>query len=864
MNNLEQVRHTLVIEDPTYRRIISLDGATYSIGRHSSNDIVLSCQKISRHHATLLRRTDVKTNDYSYWILDGDLQGNRSRNGIYINGKKCLVHELKHGDSIKFSSDAKAKYQVVSGLGEDLENIDLVSSEITPVVPEKVANKKAAFNKDTLVVPEQPSRQNAYYSQSEKSGIGGIKGSTSSQTPSNSFAELSPQPIIEIDLNGKITYINSAAIVNFKDIEQQKLSHPVLENLIPQCHSNKGKLFVREVTVDGKIFQQNTYYIPTGQVIRSYLFDITKQKFLEKQLQAQEVFKKSIFKEVTEGIIIVDGKTNKIIEANYVCYELLGYSLQEIHGMTIYELSAEQDRLTTILQKASADRISFKGQGLFRHRDGSSVDLNLKIISISSEERGKLCVIIYPATKSRDVSHDSLAINIDKRNIFYEQLDLAIANAQRNQTLLAIILFSIDFFPNIQETIGHEQSDRLLHGIAQRLQYSLRSGDTITLWQKDKFALLLSQIGGVEEVAKISQRIQKSLEQFFKIGEDRFSIKTNMGIAVYPYDGKDCDTLIKNANLALYRTQSRDYLSASPTNHPNNYQFYNSTMNSQASVVLHLENQLSHALERKEFKLYYQPQININDGNIQGIEALLRWEHPELGLVSPASFINLAEQTGLIIPIGEWVIRTACSQNKIWLSQGAPPLRVSVNVSPLQFQQPDFPETIDKILRETELEANLLELEVTTTTLMENVEYSCRILNQLQNLGVHISIDDFATGFSSLEYLKQFPFNTLKIDRTFIQELKNDPKDLAIISALVELGKGFNLRVVAEGVETQEQIELLRSLKCEQMQGFWFSRPLAAEETTKLLPFSYEEDEEEEDNDEDELDSEFNLNLNSD
>jgi EAL domain-containing protein (putative c-di-GMP-specific phosphodiesterase class I) len=260
-------------------------------------------------------------------------------------------------------------------------------------------------------------------------------------------------------------------------------------------------------------------------------------------------------------------------------------------------------------------------------------------------------------------------------------------------------------------------------------------------------------------------------------------------------------------------------------------------MNAQASTVMRLENLLQQALKQQEFKLYYQPQVNINNGQIQGIEALLRWQHPELGMVSPTSFIKLAEQNGLIVPIGEWVLKTACTQNKLWQSQGLSTLRVSVNLSSVQLQQPNLPFTIADILEETELEADLLELEINAAILMHNVEYSRHILSQLTDLGVRICIDDFASGFSALNYLKKLPFHTLKIDQSFIQQLRNDPQDVAIVSALVSLGRGFNLRVVAEGVETEQQIELLRSLHCEQMQGFWFSHPLTAEDTTKMLPF---------------------------
>ena len=340
MNNLESVSHTLVIEDPTFTRTINLDGATYSIGRHSSNDIVLSCQKTSRHHATLLRRTDVKTNDYSYWILDGDLQGNRSRNGIYINGKKCLVHELKHGDAIKFSGDARAKYQVVSGLSQEAK---------PPVVSDNIVNHQTAFNKETLAISESPIRHGDYAHQ---------------ELPSNSFAELSPQPIVEIDLYGKITYMNSAALLNFQEIQQQQLNHPVLENLISLCHSQNGKLFTREVEVNGRYFRQDTFYLPSNKILRSYLFDITNEKTLAQQLKAKETLQESIFKELREGVIVVNGTTKKIIEANKNCSDLLGYSLKEIRDMNIYNLSFETETLATTVQRVIDERASYQGQSL--------------------------------------------------------------------------------------------------------------------------------------------------------------------------------------------------------------------------------------------------------------------------------------------------------------------------------------------------------------------------------------------------------------------------------------------------------------------------------------------------------------------
>ncbi len=816
----ETARHILVIEDPSFRRTVSLDGATYSIGRHSSNDIVLSCQRTSRHHATLLRRTDVKTNHFSYWILDGDLQGNRSRNGIYINGKKCLVHELKQGDVIKFSGEAQAKYSIVPNnaqIDEQFNNINPESSNLAAQV--EADSKKTVLNKETLIaISEQPVNN----------------GSNSSLINYPSVAELSPQPIIEIDLQGNITYANSAAILKFKDLHQKSSSHPLFKDLISLCNQHNTDLLVREINIDRQTFQQNARYIPDNQTIRSYIFDLTEQKNLARQLAAKEALYQNILKQVIEGIIVVNGATKRIIEVNKACSNLLGYSTEEMLKMTIYELSFEEEKLAASLQKIVTDKSNFIGAILLRHQDGTIININTKIDLINTGESADFCIVLYRSTEHNYFSLDSLDIDLTKREVFYRQLASGISNAKRNQKLLAVMFFSLDFLLDIQETIGYEKSNRLLSSLAERLRACLRSGDTVSHWKEDKFALLMPQIDGIEEVAKISQRIQESLEQSFKIGENQFNVTSNIGIAIYPQDGIEIDSLLKNAEAALHRAQRNN----------NNYQFYSSAMNSQALVMLQLEELLHHALERNEFKLYYQPQINVNDGTVQGIEALLRWENPELGLVSPASFIKLAEQTGLIIPIGEWVIRTACSQNKQWQLKGAPPLRISVNISLVQFQQPSLATTIAEILAETELEPSLLELEIAASTLMEDIEYARQMLELLQHIGVHVSIDGFATGFSSFENLKQFSFNTLKIDRSFVQELTNQPQDLAVISALIELGKGFDLRVVAEGVETRQQIELLRSLDCQQMQGFWFSRPLNAEEATKLLPFDYNDESE--------------------
>jgi diguanylate cyclase (GGDEF)-like protein/PAS domain S-box-containing protein len=805
-------KHILVIEEASFKRTLILDAATYSIGRHSSQDIILSSQKVSRHHATLLRRTDVRTNNYSYWILDGDLQGNRSRNGVFINGKKCLVHELKHGDIIKFGAEVTARYQILSDLTENLLAIGIASTKEEFNNQASLDSKKTVFNKETVISPYQ---QNTELDDYELIRLA-------------SFAELNPQPIIEIDLQGNITYLNSAAIINFKDLHKKRENHPLIAGLIDRCNEESGNLLIRKVEVDGKIFEQNAHYLPENKLIRSYLIDITEPKKIANKLENQEELYRNLLEETPVGILLVDKGTEKIIDINTFACKLLGYSPEKIQKLSIYNLSWEKETLKVILQQLSKEKRNFTGEILLRNQNDYAVNLKIKINLIGSGIEEKFLIVLEELQEKKSVAEEEQLISLPNRIFFQQQLGTAIANGKREQKLIAVMYLNVDLYSEIKETLGDTLTKQLLYSFADRLKACIRTGDTIAYCGGDRFAVLMPQINTIEDVAKVSQRILDNLEEFFKVGENQLQLKSHIGIAIYPQDGEQVDTLIKNAQFALSRSHFKD----SPR-----YEFYNSTMNAQASTVMRLENLLQQALKQQEFKLYYQPQVNINNGQIQGIEALLRWQHPELGMVSPTSFIKLAEQNGLIVPIGEWVLKTACTQNKLWQSQGLSTLRVSVNLSSVQLQQPNLPFTIADILEETELEADLLELEINAAILMHNVEYSRHILSQLTDLGVRICIDDFASGFSALNYLKKLPFHTLKIDQSFIQQLRNDPQDVAIVSALVSLGRGFNLRVVAEGVETEQQIELLRSLHCEQMQGFWFSHPLTAEDTTKMLPF---------------------------
>ncbi len=421
--------------------------------------------------------------------------------------------------------------------------------------------------------------------------------------------------------------------------------------------------------------------------------------------------------------------------------------------------------------------------------------------------------------------HDTLT-QLPKRTILTCQLSEAITKAEQNSHFLAVIFFDLDRFKVINDTLGHQTGDRLLQSVVQRLKNCLQGQDLIFRWGNDEFTLLLPQIKDREVPSAISQRILDVLKSPFQIDDKQIHITGSVGIATYPEHGQDAETLLQNADAALSQAKQRG---------SNNYQYYNPTLNIQAQKLLTLETLLHSALKNNEFLLYYQPIVNITTGRIAKMEALLRWNNPKFGLVSPNLFIPLAEENGEIIPIGEWVLKTACAQNKAWQEMGLSPIKMSVNLSVRQFQQTNLVSMVTTILQETDLEPEYLELEITETVTMKDTELAKDILQKFHKMGISLSMDDFGTGYSSLGYLKQFPFCTLKIDRTFVKDLHPASQDIAIIDAVIALGQGLNLNIVAEGVETEELKDLLKNLGCEYIQGYLFSKPLPAAEATELL-----------------------------
>ncbi len=420
------------------------------------------------------------------------------------------------------------------------------------------------------------------------------------------------------------------------------------------------------------------------------------------------------------------------------------------------------------------------------------------------------------ATVEHQAHYDFLT-NLPNRTTFRDRLTVALAQTGRNRKMLAVLFVDLDRFKTIVDTLGHTSGDKVLRGVAERLQASLEEGDTLARLGGDEFVILLPQINRADRAVRVAQRVLEAMKPPFHFDTHELHITLSIGITLYPYDGEDADTLLRNADTALYRAKEQGR---------NTYQLYTPAMNARAFERLALENSLRRALERKEFLLHYQPQVHMRSGAIIGVEALVRWQHPDLGLVYPAEFIPIAEETGLISPLGEWVLRTACAQNKAWQKAGLPPMTMAVNLSARQFQHQDLTDTVSRILKETGLEARWLEMEITEGIAMQNADYTNVLLRELKEMGVKVALDDFGTGYSSLTYLKKFPIDTLKIDKSFVRDLTSDPNDAAIANAVIVLAHSLKLSVVAEGVETSEQESYLREHQCDVTQGFLFSNPL--------------------------------------
>ncbi|GEM_PF-122284 len=564
-------------------------------------------------------------------------------------------------------------------------------------------------------------------------------------------------------------------------------------------------------------------------------YDITERKQAEEKMRIQE----RAIESSVNAILITDATRpgNPLIYANPAFERITGYSQEEALGRNCNFLQNDDRDQPGLEVLRQALRDQHEGRAVLRnYRKDGSMFWNELLIAPVRDEAGKVTHFVgvqndvtermsYESQLEHQANYDMLT-GLPNRNLLQDRLGQTLAYVRRHERELALLFIDLDHFKNINDSLGHEAGDRLLKLVAVRLAGCVREVDTVSRQGGDEFVVILPDVAEEEDVTPVTRKILHAMSEPFDVDGHELFVTCSIGIALYPKDGEDGQTLLKNADAALYRAKDLGR---------NNAQFYAAEMNLKALERLMLENGLRHALERREFLLHYQPQVDLRSGEIIGMEALVRWQHSELGLVSPSRFIPVTEESGLIVQLGEWVLRTACAQNKAWQRAGLKSISVAVNLSARQFRQPNLVEVVAGILRETGLDPAYLELEVTESLVMQNVEVTIATLGSLKAMGIKLSIDDFGTGYSSLSYLKRFPIDTLKIDQSFVRDITTDPDDAAIAKTIISMAHDLQLKVIAEGVETEAQKSFLQLRRCDEMQGYFFSKPLPAEDFEVLL-----------------------------
>ncbi|HEX8409603.1 MAG TPA: EAL domain-containing protein [Thermoanaerobaculia bacterium] len=541
--------------------------------------------------------------------------------------------------------------------------------------------------------------------------------------------------------------------------------------------------------------------------------------------------------EYSSDILTVLDAGGRILYESPSVERLLGHTAGELMGAALEEHVHPEDRhaLATALTESAGASTPVTAEFRMRARNGEWRIVEASVSNLlDNAEVGGIVLNSRDITARkqdeemiRHLAYFDALTGLPNRMLFDDRLAQALAHSRRRGARgLAIMCLDLDRFKTINETLGHGAGDELLRAVASSLSATLREEDTVARLGGDEFLFLLPEVDDVEDAARVARKILTVLEAPFSVHGHELHLTASVGIAMFPLDGDDAETLIRNADTALYRAKKQG---------GNRYQLYAPAMNAIAYKRLVLENSLRRAIEREEFRLHYQPLVSLHDGRVVGVEALIRWQHPELGLVSPAEFIPLAEETGLVVPLTHWVLRTACRQMKEWQAVGLALMTVAVNISAQRFSAANLPVAVAEALTAAGLDGRHLCLELTESVMMEDVEETIATLLELKKLHVKISIDDFGTGYSSLSYLKRLPIDTLKIDQSFVRNTPADADDAAIAKLIISMAHHLNLSVVAEGVETEEQLRLLRSQQCDIMQGYLVSKPLPGAEMTEML-----------------------------
>jgi diguanylate cyclase (GGDEF)-like protein/PAS domain S-box-containing protein len=544
---------------------------------------------------------------------------------------------------------------------------------------------------------------------------------------------------------------------------------------------------------------------------------------------------------IGDAVICTDISGN-ITFLNLVAENMIGWSWEEAAGRPMTEVfrildATSREPTPNPMEIAlGQDRtVHLPSNSILVRRDGFEIPIEDSVAPIHDREGHATggVIVFRDVSAARSMAlqmahsaqHDYLT-GLPNRMLLNDRVNQAINLASRHKKKVAVLFLDLDGFKHINDSLGHPIGDKLLQSVAERLVDCVRNSDTVSRQGGDEFVVLLSEVEQAEDAAISALRMLQAVAEAHSIDQHDLHVTTSIGLSVYPDDGKDAETLIKNADTAMYQAKE---------NGRQSYQFFKTAMNVRAVERQSIEENLRRALERQEFSLHYQPKINLRTGEITGAEALIRWTHPTRGPVSPAQFIPIAEDCGLILPIGQWVLREACKQARAWLDAGLPLATMAVNISSMEFREDNFLDGVFAILRETGLDPKSLELELTESVLMKRAESAASVLKTLRASGVQIAVDDFGTGYSSLSYLRKFPIDALKIDQSFVRQISTARDDTTIVTAVISMGRSLNLRVVAEGVETLEELEFLQAHLCDEAQGYYFSRPVLPQHFAKLL-----------------------------
>ncbi len=580
--------------------------------------------------------------------------------------------------------------------------------------------------------------------------------------------------------------------------------------------------------------------------VDSYLLHKTLGSMIERSAIAEALFEEReraqvTLKSIGDAVVSIDARGH-VTYLNIVAETMTGWSRDEAAGHSVEEVLRIVDVTTREIvpnPMALAIRenktVDLKANCVLIRRDGVETGIEESAAPIH-DRQGQVTgavMVFHDVSMARALSlkmyhlaqHDGLT-DLPNRMLLDDRLAQAITLCHRNQQKLAVLFLDLDRFKHINDTLGHDFGDRVLRNAAQRLLQCVRSSDTVSRQGGDEFVIVLSEIAHSQDAEGCAAKILSALSVPVRIDEHDLYITASIGIATYPDDGNDAETLLKHADLAMYHAKANGF---------NTFQFFEPGMNARAAERQLLENGLRHAIEREQFVLHYQSKINLATGAIVGVEALVRWCHPERGLILPGQFLAIAEESGLIVPIGRWVMTECCNRARAWRDAGLPPIRMAINISAVELRTKGFVSGVRAMLTQAKLEPSDLELELTETFLLQNADSTAAVLEALKDVGVRLALDDFGTGYASLSHLRRFPIDTLKIDRSFVRDIAMDSDDASIVRAVIGMGKSLDMQVVAEGVETSEQFDFLRQQGCPEGQGYYFSEPIVAAEFARNL-----------------------------